>query len=94
MDDLFTYGARSTDPETSWIAALRDPSQALQLALQANERSEHPNITFMQTLAESYFQLGDAENAVKWQKAALNLFPPDDPERAECETRLAEYERR
>jgi len=74
--------------------ALRDPPQALQLALQANQRSARPNPKIMQTLALSYFQQGDAENAVKWQKTAIELLPPDAASRSECEARLAEYERR
>lgn len=60
---------------------LRDPPRALQLALQANERSGHKNSRFLVTLAQAYLQTGNLERATETWEQAIALLT-HDPARA------------
>ena len=61
---------------------LRDAPQALELALQANERSGQRNPRHLNTLAQAYMLTGDSGRATQVWKQAIALLP-DDQARAE-----------
>ncbi len=71
---------------------LRDPSEALPVAIRANELSggDRPNI--LDTLALAYFRNGDPDRALKTQRTALALLADSAPDRSVYEERIAEYE--
>ena len=71
---------------------LRDPTLALEFALQANALSHFQDASQLDTLALASFQTGDVQQAIEYQKRALSLLSPDAADRTEYEVRLAEFE--
>jgi len=72
----------------AWELAIRKlhPAKAVEIALMAVEMEpEDPNI--MDTLAESYFALGEFDTAVEWELKALEL----DPENAFFNEQLEKF---
>lgn len=79
---------RATCPDEKY----RDGKQAVELAKKACTGPEEKNPAYIDTLAAAYAETGDFENAVKFQKRALEL----DPDNAEAKyaERLKFYESR
>jgi thiol-disulfide isomerase/thioredoxin len=50
----------------------RDLEFALKLALRANELTEEKNAAILDTLARVYYEMGDLDKAVEWQRQAVN----------------------
>ncbi len=73
-------------------ADLRDPEAALPLALEANEITGHKNPSYLDTLSLAYHLTGDTAKAIENQKKAIELLPPDAPDRGEYEAALARFE--
>ena len=85
----------------AWILATQseptpdDAREALRLAEQACEASEHHNIGYLDTLAAAHASSGDFEQAAKWQREAIRLAEEAGMESAATEPyreRLAGYE--
>ncbi len=78
MDDYLASG--EVDAQTlnglAWELAIRNlhPEKAVELAEQAVEM-EPEDSNIMDTLAESYFALGEFDKAVEWELTALELDP-------------------
>jgi hypothetical protein len=79
-----------------WIAEspfedLRDVGEAVRLATAAAEETGHADAGIPDTLALALAAAGRREEAAAAQRQALALLPPDAPNHAEYESRLAEY---
>jgi serine/threonine protein kinase/Flp pilus assembly protein TadD len=70
---------------------LRDPQKALELALQANERTGFDKSGLLDTLALAYHLTGDPEKATETQRKAISLLP-EATDRSKYESHLAEFE--
>ncbi|MHC4220365.1 MAG: serine/threonine protein kinase [Planctomycetota bacterium] len=77
---------------TCEIADLQAPAEALEVSLKANVLTDHQNPDYVDTLALAYFRTGDVGNAIVYGRQAVALLPDGHEDRAELETRLAEYE--
>ena len=71
---------------------LRDPTRALELALEANAATGHANPDYLDVLATAYFQTGDVEMALEIEAKAIESLPNDSPKRAEYEQRHKEFQ--
>jgi thiol-disulfide isomerase/thioredoxin len=49
----------------------RDLEFALKLALRANELTEEKNASILDTLARVYYEMGDLDQAIEWQRKAV-----------------------
>ncbi|MCC6359286.1 MAG: serine/threonine protein kinase [Phycisphaerales bacterium] len=78
---------------TSPIEELRDPLQALEFALKANEAGGYENSAHLDTLALACHLTGDTATAVTLQQKAIALLPPDARDRDQYESQLCEFER-
>ena len=70
----------------------RDGKKAVQVALKACELTKYQNAAYVDTLAAAYAEIGDFENAVKWETkylTSLSLAPADA---TDGQTRLALYQ--
>jgi len=76
---------------TAKDTAVRNPSKALQYALQAVALDHAQNATYLDTLAKAYDASGDDQNAVVTEKKALAL-QLDDSTRKRFESSLNRYE--
>lgn len=78
MDDYLASG--DVDAQTlnglAWELAIRQlhPEKAVEIAVMAIEM-EPEDSNIMDTVAESYFAMGDFEMAVEWERKALELDP-------------------
>lgn len=61
---------------TSPIDELRNGSRAVELAVKAAELTEYKEAHILSTLAASYAETGDFENAVKWSEKSIELATP------------------
>ena len=81
---------------TNESESLRDPEAALPLAKRAvslGESEKHVNLwMFVDTLAMARFRNGDVEEAVRLQRRAILLTPPNTPKLSEMKQRLAHFE--
>ena len=73
-------------------ADLREPAEALRLALEANRMAGHANAGYMNTLALAYYLTGDTAKALETQRKAIALLHTGDQWRPEFERRLTEFE--
>ena len=74
-------------------ATLRDPEQALVLAREANEMTNHENPNYLDTLALAQHLTGDTPAAIETQTNALGRLPVDAPDRRDAfEAALARFE--
>jgi len=74
---------------------LRDGTKALELAKKANEMTAGKDAVVQETLAEAYFQQGDAAKAAELQKKAIALKSKSCPQGSctdEMKVRLAKYQ--
>ncbi len=80
----------------AWVLAtspedhLRNGQRSLELAQQACEKTEYQEAHILSTLAASYAELGNFEEAVKWSSKAVEL----DPEEEQLTKELASYQER
>ena len=70
-------------------AAVRDGKQAVEYATKLCKLSDWKNQNDLDTLAAAYAEMGDFENAVKWQSEVCRLAPEE--EKADCQSRLELY---
>ncbi len=90
MDDYLA--SDEVDAQTlnglAWELAIRQlhPQKAVEIAMMAIDM-EPEDANIMDTLAESYFALGDYEMAVEWERKALEL----DPENVFYNEQLAKF---
>jgi tetratricopeptide (TPR) repeat protein len=75
--------------------SLRDGKKALELAKQAHELDKADPWT-MAALSVAYAEIGDFEQAMQWQKKALEdkEYAADAEEKAKAEKRLKLYEQK
>jgi non-specific serine/threonine protein kinase/serine/threonine-protein kinase len=72
-------------------ADLRDPADALDFAIAANEKSGYGNPAYLDILALAQHLAGDTSRAIETELLALSLLPDDDVRtRTRYERRLAE----
>jgi tetratricopeptide (TPR) repeat protein len=80
---------------TCWEDSIRDGKKAIGLATKACELSEWKNPDFLDTLAAAYAEAGQFDDAVKWQKKALEHPEAfDAAEFEQAKQRLKLYEAR
>ncbi len=77
---------------TAKTPAFRDGKRAVKLALKACELSDWEKAEYVDTLAAGYARIGDFDNAVKWQKKALEQSKSARP--SEFQERLNLYRER
>ncbi len=70
----------------------RNGQQALEDATKACELSNWKNPTMIDTLAAAYAEAGDFENAIKWQKRAIELIASKDGDTSGMEKQLKMFE--
>ena len=94
--DASTLNSAAWTLLTHEIDELRDPARALGLAERACTMEEGSGggslWSYLDTLALAQHRTGDSATAATTQRRALSLMSAEQPERAECEQRLAEYE--
>jgi tetratricopeptide (TPR) repeat protein len=78
---------RATAPE----ASIRDGKKAVELATKACELSVWRNPSFIDTLAAGYAEIGDFDQAFKYQKQALSISGLPDSAQAGAQKRLELY---
>jgi len=66
-------------------------AETLELAAKLNEDTGYENAGYLDTLARAWFLNGDFEEAIDFQRAALEAGPTDSS-RVFMEARLARYE--
>jgi tetratricopeptide (TPR) repeat protein len=77
---------------TSAEAAVRDGPKAVDAAMKACELSHWQKWAYVDTLAAAYAETGDFDNAVKYQKKALEMNKTADAHRTGAEQRLKLYQ--
>ena len=78
---------------TSWDDSARDGNRAIELATKACELTGQKDPDSFDTLAAAYAEAGRFDDAVKWQKKALEhpeAFPADEVERVKKRLKLYE----
>jgi tetratricopeptide (TPR) repeat protein len=78
--------ARATHPD----AKHRDGAKAVRFAATASKLTKESNPTYLDTLAAAYAESGMFDEAIKYQKRAIDLAAKDA--KAELQARLALYE--
>ena len=90
-NDIAYYLATSTNPE------IRDNQQAIGFSTRACELSEWKNPNHLDTLATTYAENGNFEEAAKWEAKAVELLPKDTEEgkkkASEFQTNLEHYQK-
>ena len=90
-DDPYTHN------DLAWLLAtapedkLRNGQEALAVATKACELSEWEDGVIIDTLAAAYAESGNFEEAVKWQKKAMEFSELMDKDKEGAEARLALY---
>ncbi len=93
-DDAWSIQDRAWFLMTCPDEKLRDGTKALELAKKANEMTEGKDAVVQETLAEAYFQQGDAAKAAELQEQAIALKSKICPQGScteEMKTRLEKY---
>jgi tetratricopeptide (TPR) repeat protein len=94
-DLAFSYNELAWPLATCWEGSIRDGKKAIELATKACELTEWKNPNFLDTLAAACAEAGRFDDAVKWQKKALEhpeVFAAEDYE--QIKQRLKLYEAR
>jgi tetratricopeptide (TPR) repeat protein len=71
------------------LEAHRDGKKAIELATKACQLTEWKEVSFIDTLAATYAEAGDFDEAVKWQKNAMAMCPENQKDY--CQSRLDLY---
>jgi tetratricopeptide (TPR) repeat protein len=94
-DDAWSIQDRAWFLMTCPDEKLRDGTKALELAKKANEMTSGKDAVVQETLAEAYFQQGDAAKAAELQKKAIALKSKNCPQGSctdEMKVRLEKYQ--
>jgi tetratricopeptide (TPR) repeat protein len=70
---------------------IRDGKRAVELATKACDLSKWEKYAYMDTLAAAYAEIGDYENAVKYQKQAISLEGVPESNRTNVQNRVELY---
>jgi len=76
-NDAWTQDARAWLLATIPDEKLRDGKKAVEAARKACELSEEKVASYLDTLAAAYAETGDFDQAVEWERKAMDLTEPD-----------------
>jgi tetratricopeptide (TPR) repeat protein len=93
-NDVEAYGGEATIWATCPVGRYRDGRKAVASATIACKLHEWTCANCLDTLAAAHAETGKFDEAIKWQKKALEILPGDNRDRESFRARLALYQAR